>query len=517
MRPLRLALWPAGLAFGIAAELAGGDDRALTALDFVAGLALIGFGLVAWERRPAGATGWLLAASGFAWFLANFASWAVYLHRGPLIHLLLVYPGARLRSRLDRAIAGAGYVYAAAYPVARSDEITIGLAIVLVIAAHRRYSASAGMERPGCALALAAAVALSSVLGVGAVARIGNFGGGRLVLWTYDVVIALVAVALSANLLWGRAARATLTGLVVELGDPGVAGTLRDRLARALGDPSLILGYWLQDEGRYVDETGRAVEVPLAGSGRAVTPIDQDGIPVAALVHDVSALGDAGLVADVAAATRLAVANVQLQADVRTHATEVAASRRRIVEAADMQRRRLEQELREGAELRLTRVAELLGSSDPPLKEAAASLETARRELRELARGIHPATLVERGLAGALRELGARAPVPVEIVASSERFPPAVEAVAYFVCSEGLANIAKYAEASRATVHVARHDGALLVEIADDGIGGADASLGSGLRGLADRVAALGGRFEVLSPSGRGTRLLAELPLEAGG
>jgi signal transduction histidine kinase len=275
-----------------------------------------------------------------------------------------------------------------------------------------------------------------------------------------------------------------------------------------------MLGYWLPDETRYVDETGRAVELPTAGSGRSVTPIDHDGVPVAALVHDSSALGDPGLVADVAAATRLAVSNVQLQAEVRAHVAEVEASRRRIVEAADRQRRRLEQELREGAEVRLARVAQLLDSSDPHLTEAAAALDTARRELRELARGIHPAALTERGLAGALGELAARAPVPVEIDASSERFPPAVEAVAYFVCSEGLANIAKYAEASCASLNVAVRDGALVVALSDDGVGGADASSGSGLRGLGDRVAALGGRFEVVSPRGRGTRLQAELPLE---
>lgn len=514
MRALRLALWPTGLAFGIVAELAAGAGGALTALDIVVGLALIGFGLVLWERRRASAAGWLLAASGFAWFLGNFASWAVYLHRGPLIHLLLLYPGARLRSRPAWTVAGAGYVYAAAYPVARNDAITIGLAVVLAWAAHRRYSASAGMERTGCALAFASAVALSSALITGAVARIASLGGDRLVLGTYDVVIALVATALSANLLWGRAARATLTGLVVDLGEPGDAGTLRDRLARALGDPSLILGYWLPQEGRYVDETGRAVDLPPAGSGRAVTPIDQEGVPVAALVHDTSALGDPGLVADVAAATRLAVANVQLQAEVRTHVAEVEASRRRIVEATDTQRRRLEQELREGAEARLARVAELLASSDPHLAEAAAALDTARQELRELAGGIHPAALTERGLEGALRELGARAPIPVEIVASSERFSPAVEAVAYFVCSEGLANVAKYARASRASVCVASHDGVLIVDIADDGVGGAVPSSGSGLHGLADRVAALGGRFEVTSPRTNGTRLRAELPLE---
>jgi signal transduction histidine kinase len=516
MRALRWALWPAGLAFGIAAELAVDDAAALIALDLVAGFALIGCGLVIWERRPASATGWLLTLSGFAWFLGNFASWAVYLHRGPLIHLLLVYPGARLRSRLEWAVAGVGYAYAVAYPVAHDDEITIALAIALVWAVQRRSAASAGLERTGRALALAAAVALSSALVMGAIARIGNLGGDRLALWTYDVVIGLVAAALAANLLWGRAARATLTGLVVDLGEPGDAGTLRDRLARALGDPSLILGYWLPGEERYVDEAGRTVALPPAESGRAVTPIVQEGVPVAALVHDTSALGDPGLVADVAAATRIAVANVRLQAEVRTHVAEVEASRRRIVEAADTQRRRLEQQLREGAEARLTRVAALLSPSDPHLAEAAAALNIARQELRELAGGIHPAALTERGLDGALRELGARAPIPVEIVAPSERFPPAVEAVTYFVCSEALANVAKHARASRASVHVASRDGALIVEIADDGVGGAVTTSGSGLYGLADRVAALGGRFEVTSPRASGTRLRAELPLEPG-
>ena len=514
MRPLRLALWPAGLALGIAAELAVGEDGPLTALDLVAGLALIGCGLAAWERRPATITGVLLAASGVTWFLANFASWAVYLHRGPLIHLLLVYPGTRLRSRLGGTVAGAGYVYAAIYPIPRNDEITIGMAIVLLWAMQRRFSASAGLERTECALAYASAVAFSAALVAAAAARIADLGGDRLLLGSYDVVIALIAASLLGNLLWGRAARATLTGLVVDLGEPGDAGTLRDRLARALGDPSLRLGYWLPSQARYVDETGRAVDLPPAGSGRAVTPIEQDGVRVAALVHDRAALEDPALLADVAAATRLAVANVQLQAEVRAHVAQVEASRRRIVEAADLQRRRLEQELRDGAEVRLTCVAELLSSSDPRLEDAAAALATARRELRELARGIHPAMLVEHGLERALQELAARAPVPVEIVVPAERFPPAVEAAAYFVCSEGLANVAKYARAASAAVHVTASDGALVVVVADDGVGGADVSSGSGLRGLADRVAALGGRFEVVSLRGRGTRLRAELPLE---
>jgi signal transduction histidine kinase len=333
------------------------------------------------------------------------------------------------------------------------------------------------------------------------------------VLWAYEVVIGLVAVWLFADLLWGRWTQAAITGLVVDLGELGDAGTLRDRLARALGDPSLVVGYWLPGEGRYVDEAGRPVQLPSAGAERAVTPIAQDGEPVAALVHDASVLGDPRLVGDVAAAARLAVANVRLQAEVRSRVAEVAASRRRIVQAADSQRRRLERRLREGAEQRLGRVAELLADAGPPLAEVAVGLEAARAELREFARGVHPAALVEGGLVAAVTELAERSPVPIQVTAPSGRLPAAVEAAAYFLCSEALTNTAKYARASRASVRLETRDGVLAVEVGDDGVGGADPAGGSGLRGLADRVEALGGRLGIDSPPGGGTRLTAELPL----
>jgi hypothetical protein len=455
----------------------------------------------------------LLAASGFAWFLANLATWATYLHRGVLIHLLLSYPTGQLRSRLERVVVMAGYVYSAVYPVAGNDETTIALAVVIAGTALRRFLPAGGLERKARAFALVPACAFALVLILSSALRLADAGGDRSVLWTYDVVIGAVGALAFAGILWGRWAQATMTGLVVDLGEPGDARSLRDRLARALGDSSLAVGYWLPAEGRYVDEAGRGMDLPPAGSGRAVTPIEQDGVRVAALVHDEAVLDEPGLVSGVAAATSLAVSNVRLQAAVRARVGDVAASRRRIVEAADMQGRRLELELREGAERRLARVAELLSGPGEPLTEAAGALAAARRELREFARGIHPATLIEHGLADAIRELGARSPVPVEIVAPPERFPPAVEAVMYFVCSEGLANVAKYANASCASVRLTMHDGDLRAEVADDGVGGADPASGSGLRGLTDRVAALGGRLEVISPAGLGTRLLVELPL----
>jgi len=244
-----------------------------------------------------------------------------------------------------------------------------------------------------------------------------------------------------------------------------------------------------------------------------VLPIDDDGRRVAVLVYDDAVLDDPALRAAVSAATRLAVSNARLRGEVRARVAEVAASRRRILDASDDQRRRLEHELQEGAGRRLAHVAELLAGSGEPLEEARTDLESARVELRELARGMHPATLTEDGLPAALQELAGRSPVPVEISAPPARFAPALEAAAYFVCSESLANVAKYASASRVRIAITDGSGRLAVEVDDDGVGGADPAHGSGLRGLGDRVETLGGRLTVDSPPHGGTRVAAELPL----
>jgi signal transduction histidine kinase len=514
MRGLRLALWPAGLILGIAAEWgAWTDDPGGAALDLAVGFLLIGLGLVAWQRRGSSAVGPLMAASGFAWFFGTFASWALYLHRGLLVHLVVSYPSGRLRSRLQWAVAAAGYAYAVAFPLARNEEATILLALAVASTAVGRYLAASGPERRARASALGAAVAFALVLALGTVLRLAGTDADRAVLWAYEAVTGLVAVWLFADLLWGRWTQAAVTGLVVDLGELGDAGTLRDRLARALGDPTLVVGYWLPSDGGYVDETGRPVQLPPAGAERAVTPLDQDGEPVAALVYDVSVLSDPGLVAEVAAAARLAVANVRLQAAVRSRVAEVAASRRRIVEAADAQRRGLERRLHQGAEQRLAHVAALISESGPPLAEVAVRLDAARAQLRQFARGIHPAALVEHGLPAALTELTATSPIPVQVQAPPDRLPPPVEAAAYFVCSEALTNIAKHAQASHASIRLEIHGGVLTVEVTDDGVGGADPAAGSGLGGLADRVEALRGRLQLESPPASGTRLSVELPL----
>lgn len=514
MRRVRYALWPAGLGLGVAAEWVAYDgEPALTAADAAIGAALIAAGLLAWGRRPRSGMGAIMTAAGFAWFLGTFGGWALYLHRGVLAHLVLSYPSGRARSRLERTSIGAAYAYALIYPVAANDYATIGLALGLVAVSGRRYAVAGGPERRARLSAFGAALALGSVLALGAVTQLVNADVDRTVLWAYDAVVLLVALGLAADLLWGRWAEATVTGLVVDLGEPGSAGTLRERLGRALGDPSLEVGYFLAEQNRYVDEEGRSFELPDADAARAVTPISEGGTPVAALVHDAAVLDDQDLVGAVASAARLAVSNARLQADVRARVADVEGSRRRIVQAADAQRRHLQRELRDGAERRLARMAELLDACGPQLAEVRRNLDAARSEVREFARGIHPAVLTEDGLAQALHELAARSPVPATVEAPSGRWPPAIEAAVYFVCSEALTNVAKYARASHATVVVEERGNRLRVAVADDGVGGADPSVGSGLRGLADRVEALDGRLRVASRPGRGTRVLAEIVL----
>jgi PAS domain S-box-containing protein len=208
----------------------------------------------------------------------------------------------------------------------------------------------------------------------------------------------------------------------------------------------------------------------------------------------------------------------------RRQQEEIRASRSRLVEAHELERRRLERNLHDGAQQRLVALAVSLrliesrldgDSADAReiLSSSREELDLALAELRELARGIHPAVLTDRGLGAALDALAARTPVPVEVTAPEERLPEQVEAAVYYVASEALTNVTKYAQASEARVVVARENGRVVVEVADDGVGGADAARGSGLRGLSDRVGALDGRLAVESPPGGGTRILAEIPL----
>jgi len=506
----------------------------LAVADFVVGLVLLASGVAAWERGRKSWIGPLLGLAGFTWFLGTFAASGdsgyatfgalfVTLHRGPLVHALLSYPTGQVRRMSERAAIAVVYVLSAVADVGETAAAALVVAALVTAVAARRYLEAAGPDRRARLPAALAAVAFALVLLVSALTDLLGAGlsADHVVLWAYQVVVAGIAIVLAADLVLGRWVLATVTGLVVDLGKAAEAGTLRERLAHALGDGSLVLGYWLPERGVYVDERGSQVELPSSAGDRRITVVRDGGEDAAVLISDTAVVVDTELLESVAAAARIAVANARLHQAVRAQVLELEASRRRLVEAADAQRRRLESQLRDGTERRLEEVEAVLdeaghdgnGGLAALLVEVKGELERARSELREFARGVHPRVLTEGGLLAALPDLVQRCGVPVEVRVPCERFSAPVEAAAYFVCAEGLTNMGKYAEASQGAIEIVRRGEELVVTVSDDGRGCASLEGGSGLRGLADRVEALGGRLSVTSPGGKGTHLAAELPL----
>ena len=524
-----------GVALGLTAEwvrFGWGDPRHWLP-DLAAGWTFIGCGLIGWGRRPESRTGPLMAATGFTWFVGNFAqvgvaavAWVaahlVYLHRGPLVQLVLTYPSGRPGSRLVRGAVAVGYAAAVITPSWDSEAATILLAGLLLGVCAREYGRAVGGARRARLLALQAAAGLSLVLAGTAAARLllpqGEVSGASLL--AYEVALCVLAGGLLAGVLVAPWQQTAVTDLVVELGEAR-SGTLRGELSRALGDPSLEMGYWLPDRAGFVDAEGRVLALPDPGSGRSVTTVEREGQPVAVLVHDPAVLDDPGLLEAVTSAAQLAAANARLRAEVQARVEELAASRRRILQAGDEERRRLERRLHDGAEARLRELAGTLrrghwsASGEQTREQLARSQEQLTRtleELRRLAQGLHPRVLSEHGLADALAALAKDLPVPVDLNVASTQLPQRLAVVAYFVCAEALANTVKHAAAARVTVAITADDGRLRVEITDDGVGGADPVRGSGLRGLADRVETIGGTLRVESVPGRGTRLAAEIP-----
>jgi signal transduction histidine kinase len=344
--------------------------------------------------------------------------------------------------------------------------------------------------------------------------------------WVGETIcFAAIPVSFLAFLLRTQASGVGAVGdLMATLQSATGRGGLRDAMAQVLRDPSIEIAYWLPEQAKYVDADGRPFELPQPDSRRAVAEIEHDGRPVAAVVHDATLLDQPGLIQSVGAAAALALENERLDAELRARIEEVRASRVRLITAEEAARRRLERSLHDGPQQRLVALALGMRTARSRLPEhpdtAAELIEACEKELtttidelRELARGIHPAVLSDRGLQPALESLCGRFPIPVEIgELPPERLPAPVESAAYLVISEALANIARYSHASHATVTVARRNGHALVEVRDDGVGGADPSRGNGLRGLVDRVGALDGSLELVSAPGEGTIVYAEIP-----
>jgi signal transduction histidine kinase len=543
------------------------------AAQVVLGWTYVAVGLLAWIRRRGNPIGPLLVAAGLAWLARQLryadtaALFTVFFLLGDVCyalvgHAVLAYPTGKVRGRFERGIVIAGYTTALLFPLAalllydgRSQliqmqpiphENLVGiadsaravellqktevivlfgvLATLLLVVIVRRLAGATARERRMLAPLLVAAVAivLRAVFECVFTFVDRPFAYDYLFWWQFAAVIAL-PLALVAGLLRARLARVAIGDLVIELEHTPTSG-LRDSLARALDDPSLELALALPGRRGFVDDSGRPVRLPENDPRRAVTTVEHDGEVIAALVHDPSLLEERQLVQAVGAAAHLALENARLQAELRAQLALVEESRARIVAAGDEERQRIERDLHDGAQQRLVAMAielrsaqrRLGGNLDPEVERLLTTtvddLQTAVQELRELASGIHPTILAEGGLAAALDSLAARSPLPVTVTATRDRFAPEVETDAYFVACEALANVAKHARATHATVTARRDNGVLLIEIEDDGAGGARLDAGSGLRGLADRVEARGGHLRLDSPAGQGTRVVGEIP-----
>ena len=491
-----------------------------TAFDVGVGLVLLLLGAASWQRRPSSRTGLLVLATGVAWLLGDVLPAATFLHRGPLVYLVLTYPSGRPRSPFAWAVIVVTCVTSAIYPLARSDVVTVALAIAVVATAAFQAAHPATL-RPSRNRIFAAALATAAALAVGPVTRLAGVDARTTILAGYATLVLAAVTLLVVDLLLGGSAEQLVTGLVVDLGEAPDTTGLRARLARAVGDPDLVIGYWVPEEQRYVDEDGRPVaevaatnDAPAGSVSRVTTPIRTNGQPLAVLIHHPQVLADAPVLADVAAAARLAVGNARLQAQVRAQVADVESSRRRLVTAADEERRRLGERLQRGAGRHLATVERLLADAPEPVAKMGPDVARAGATLRDLALGIHPAAVAGGDLQRALRSLAERSVVPVELTTTGPAtVPPVLAAAAYFTCAEALTNVAKYSGAATASIRLAVVGDTLSLWVTDDGRGGADPAAGTGLRGLADRAEALGGSLTVDSPPGRGTTITLRFPL----
>jgi signal transduction histidine kinase len=572
----RLAAGPVALAVGLGAlAVAQGPGRFTThagrsglaaTLTVAAGLALVLAGLVTSFSRPAGRVGDLAVLAGLVWFAPVWVGW----DKGPplvrslgmlaggfsfplLLHLVLAYPSGRLHGTAARALVIAGYLEAALVALglalfrhpfydpncwanctdnrflvrsvprlARTIEVadrwfTVAAAAALVTICARRLLQDSGPARRALVPVALPAILLAATVVAHAIAlqRRPLEDPSDPAFSAIFVIGCAAVVLLAAGLVWAtvrmRLQRRAVARIATNLGQAPLPGSLQAALAQAIGDPELRIAYWLPDSEHYVDANGRPVAEPVAGPGRAVTVLVRDGRRVA-VVSYTAALPD--LERELGAAVRLALENERLQAEALAQLDQQRASRVRIVETGDSERRRLERDLHDGAQqrllalsydLRLARaqaVADSDSQSGSLLTEATDQAQAALGELRDLAHGIYPAILTEAGLAPALATLADAAPLPVEIRdTAQDRYPAAVETAAYLVVAEALDDAAGR-DASHAAVSATRDGGRLVVTVQDDGT---DRS--SAMVQLADRVGALDGRLAV-----EPTRLQAELP-----
>jgi signal transduction histidine kinase len=534
------------------------------------GLVIVAAGLVA-RANGEERIGDLVALAGTAWLAeralraiphglsATLGTLLTGLWLACLVHAVLGFPAGRLSSPVARALVGFGYVVnvglnlayllvgpslamvgvternvllVSAHPEAarRIGETTQWLTLAWALAVLALLVTKAGRATPAARRAYGPAWLAGGVLCVNASLIIAAAQGvfayrDAYGLWL-EIVAGLVPVTLALSLFVARVAEDRLVTLVADLEATGPGTTLRNALRRTLADPSLEIVYLRAGSGGWINELGIPVVSPPSTQGRASTPVVREGRPIAALLHEPALLRHPERLRAAVGATALAIDNQQLKSDLRAQLNDLRASRSRIVEAGDRERRRVERNLHDGAQQRLVglaltlRLAARRAGADPDLTgllgEAASELDDALAELRELARGIHPAIVTDAGLAGALEALAERSGVPVALdVDRVDSLPGPVAVGAYYVAAEALANANRHAGATHVTVRACVTEDALNLAVTDDGRGGAAAGSGSGLEGLADRMGSLGGVLSIDSQDGRGTTIRAEIPLRS--
>jgi signal transduction histidine kinase len=542
----------------------------------------VGAGLFARAQRPDNRFGLLLAAVGVTWFLTrlNASDHAVPFTIGGLLggsylavsaHMLVAFPSGRLSGRRERLIVGLAYgiLLLVVARMAVNDyssehtqvfgacpqcpdnlllidpqpdlavallriQTTAGIVVSILALAQvaQRWRHATRPARRSLSAVIMAGLIVITAHAVYFLGRLLELSGGVVAALRVLALTALAAVPLAflAGLARTRFFQgAALAQLIQGLRESEGRGRLRDAMAAALGDRSLDIAYWVPDLRRYVDASGEPVDLPPEDPRLGWTPIEHDGQRLAAITHDRALAEQPELVQATGAAAALALERERLHAELRAHVAELTASRARLVQAGDEERRRIERDLHDGAQQRL--VAMLLNVKLARRGDDVTEPERARRqdqlldgiergiaealdELRNLAHGILPPLLSDRGLATAVDDLAGRLPVRVEIEAMpDERLPGNVEVAAYFVIAEALTNAIKHADAGRIVVSARRAGDHVEIEVRDDGVGGVDAGAGTGLQGLRDRVGALNGRLSVDSPPGAGTAIRAEIPL----
>jgi len=518
----------------------GGRYAWLTALFPVVGLVYVGAGLLAWRRRPSSRLGLLIVLAGGAVFMSSLADLdapatgaagaiAQTVVFAVIIQLLLAFPTGRLRERAERRVVVAGYgvsllLQPPAYLFApggalsiadRPDLVDAGLQVQRAVGAVVVLATSALLVRrmrrardeQQRVLVPLSAYGIFTVLFIPVSSALNDavFGGSTFWLGLSQLaVVALVPVVFVVAASRGGFER---TGDIAELGawlgaDEIARPELREALAATLGDPSVQLLFRLPGEDALVDEQGRPAAAPTH-TGRGVVEVELGGRAVGAIAYDATLLDRPEEIREAGRVVALALDRQRLTVELR-------ASRARIAAAADDERRRIARDLHDGLQARLVFLAVQARTTDDPLT-LQAGIQAAIDELRALVEGVMPAPLTERGLPAALEDLRDRLPTPIalRVTGLDRRMRPDVETAAYFVVSEAVVNAVKHAGSATVAVSLERTDDRLRLEVADDGSGGARG--GGGMRGMADRVHALGGELAVDSTTG-GTRVRAVIP-----